>query len=90
MSSHPDQQLETALTAYAAALPRQARLIQLAGEVLRQLADVRAALPPSPGVDLEQTAARLAAGEPILATVPDPGAHLPGYLDPVTGTLPAV
>ncbi len=70
MSSRPDPQLETALTAYAAALPRQARLIQLAGEVLRQLADVRAALPPSPEVDHQETVARLAAGEIILATVP--------------------
>ncbi len=70
MSSRPDRQLEATLAAYAAALPRQARLIQLAGELLRQLADVRAGLPPSPEVDLEAAAAQLAAGESILTTVP--------------------
>ena len=74
MASQLNQQLASALAAYAAALPRQARLIRLAEEVLRLLADVRAALPPPPGVDFDQTAARLAAGEPILATVPIPAA----------------
>ncbi len=73
MSSPPDRQLETALTAYTAALPRQARLIQLAGEVLRQLAVVQAALPPLPEVNLKEAAAKLAAGQNILATVPVPG-----------------
>jgi FdhE protein len=74
MANQLNQQLDKALAAYAAALPRQARLIQLAGEVLIQLAVVRAALPPPPGVDLDRAAARLAAGEPILATVPIPAA----------------
>jgi hypothetical protein len=74
MANQLNQQLDKALAAYAVALPRQARLIQLAGEVLIQLAVVRAALPLPPGVDLDQAAARLAAGEPILATVPIPAA----------------
>ena len=74
MASQVNQQLASALAAYAAALPRQARLIRLAEEVLRLLADVRAALSPPPGVDFDQTAAQLAAGEPILATVPIPAA----------------
>jgi FdhE protein len=84
MANQLNQRLDSALAAYAAALPRQARLIQLAGEVLRRLADVKAALPPSPGVDLHQTAARLAAGEDILATVP---VSAPIFRDTVTRLL---
>lgn len=75
MSNPPDPQLETALNAYTAALPRQARLIQLAGEVLRHLAAVRAALPPTPGMAEKEAAARLAAGETILAPVLIPVAN---------------
>lgn len=72
MPNHPGQQLEIALTVYSAALPRQARLIQLAGEVLRQLAAVQAHLPPSPPLPEKEAKAGLAAGEPLLATVPIP------------------
>jgi hypothetical protein len=70
MSNRPDQQLEIALTDYTAALPRQARLIQLAGEVLRQLAAVQAHLPPARSLTEKDVTATLAAGEPLFATMP--------------------
>jgi hypothetical protein len=69
MLSPPDPQLENALSAYTAALPRQARLIHLAGEVLRLLAEVQAGLPSPPGMTASEAEARLAAGETILAPV---------------------
>lgn len=74
MSNRPDQQLENALIDYHAALPRQARLIQLAGEVLRQLVAVQTDLPPSPLLTEKDVAATLAAGRPLLAIAPIPAA----------------
>ena len=72
MSSPPVLQLNTALSTYAAALPRHARLIQLAGEVLRQLAAVQAGLPPVPGMADSEVEAKLAAGQAIVDQVPIP------------------
>ena len=72
MSSPPVLQLNTALSTYAAALPRHARLIQLAGEVLRQLAAVQASLPPVPGMADQEVEAKLAAGQAIVDQVPVP------------------
>ena len=72
MSSPPALQLNTALSTYAAALPRHARLIQLAGEVLQQLAAVQAGLPPVQGIDDNEVEARLAAGQAIVDQVPIP------------------
>ncbi len=72
MSSPPDPQLKTALSIYAAALPRHARLIQLAGEVLRQLAAVQAGLPPVQEMADKEVEAKLAAGQSILDQVPIP------------------
>jgi hypothetical protein len=72
MSSPPDRQLEIALAAYAAALPRQARLIQLAGEVLRHLAVVKASLPSPPEVNLQEAATNIANGKQALTALPIP------------------
>jgi hypothetical protein len=71
MASQLNQRLDSALSAYAAALPRQARLIRLAGEVLRHLAIAQVALPP-PAVNLIEAAAKLAAGTHILTALPIP------------------
>jgi FdhE protein len=70
MPNPPDQELETALEAYLAALPRQARLIRLAGEVLRQVAAVQADLPSAPAMADSEAEARLHAGELLLAHLP--------------------
>ncbi len=70
MSSPPGLPLNTALSTYAAALPRHARLIQLAGEVLRQLAAVQAGLPPVRGIADNDAEAKLAAGLAIVDQVP--------------------
>ena len=90
MSSLSDPQLETALSIYTAALPRQARLIQLAGEVLRQLAVVKAGLPPVQESENKQVEDKLAAGQPILAQVPIPASHLSRFPEPVAGTLSGI
>jgi formate dehydrogenase maturation protein FdhE len=47
-------------------------LIQLAGEVLQQLAAVQAGLPPVQGIDDNEVEARLAAGQAIVDQVPIP------------------
>lgn len=61
MSSPPSLDLDTALKAYLAALPRQDRLLRLAGEVLRLLAAVQADLPAPPPLDADAASARLQA-----------------------------
>lgn len=81
MSSLSDPQLKTALSVYTAALPRHARLIQLAGEVLRQLALVKAGLPPVQESEKKAVEDRLAAGQPILAQVPIPAAIFQDFLN---------
>jgi FdhE protein len=70
MPNPPNQELDTALQAYLAALPRQARLIRLAGEVLRQVGAVQAGLPSAPGLAAPEAEARLRAGEPVQAHLP--------------------
>jgi FdhE protein len=81
MSSPPSLQLDTALSIYAAALPRHARLIQLAGEVLRQVAAVRGGLPPVPGIAVDEVAAKLAAGQYTVDQVPMPVSIFQNSLD---------
>ncbi len=70
MSSPHSPQLESSLSIYAAALPRHARLIQLAGEVLRQLGAVQAGLSPIQEITDQDVEAKLAAGHPIFPHVP--------------------
>jgi FdhE protein len=70
MSSPYSPQLESSLGIYAAALPRHARLIQLAGEVLRQLGAVQAGWSPIQEIADQDIEAKLAAGHPIFPHVP--------------------
>ncbi len=72
MSNPLAQQLDTALLAYEDALPRQSRLIELAGQVLQELAAVQANLPAASGTAASETGARLKAGEPLLVRLPIP------------------
>ncbi len=74
------EQIEAALTAYTAAAPRRARLLELAGAVLAALEATTATLPEAPQVDLQATAARLTAGQLLLPEPPVPLARFQALL----------
>lgn len=70
MSSPHSPQLESALRIYAAALPRHARLLELAGAVLLRLAVVQADLSQSPDMAAQEIEASLDAGRPASPRLP--------------------
>jgi transcription elongation factor Elf1 len=85
MSTPSDPQLETALSTYAAALPRHARLIQLAGEVLRQSAAVQAGLALLAEVAQEAAEDKRPATPPILSDLSIPPAVFHDFLHQLLG-----
>lgn len=70
MPSHLPKQLEAAIQAYTTAVPRRARLMDLAGAVLA--AQSTALVPAPPAGDLEAATSLLAAGQPLLTALAVP------------------
>ncbi|MGQ9920372.1 MAG: formate dehydrogenase accessory protein FdhE [Desulfobacca sp.] len=74
------EQLAAALSAYKNAVPRRARLLDLAGAVLAVLKATAADLPDPPAADLPGATARLTAGQFLLPPLSIPSARFQALL----------